>query len=31
MGGYVNGRAALIIGWGTVAVMSIAAILLLVV
>jgi NRAMP (natural resistance-associated macrophage protein)-like metal ion transporter len=31
MGTYVNGRAALVLGWGTVAVMSVAAILLLVV
>jgi hypothetical protein len=31
MGTYVNGRVALILGWGTVALMSVAAILLLVV
>lgn len=31
MGNYVNGRAALIIGWTTVAVMTIAAVLLLVI
>jgi hypothetical protein len=31
MGTYVNGRLARILGWGTVALMSIAAVLLLVI